>query len=170
MTILDILLWLLGGLAAVVLLCFAALWMEKAFPGKSYDERQMKARGNGYRLGFFVGLLWMFGCAAYLTFTENSENMALLLFLGFMTQTLTFHIYCLATHAALPMSEKPLTAILSYGILAVFDGVNVVLASQIDQRWPEKPQVNTWIQLSMAVGFGALSIMHLIQYLRDRKE
>ncbi len=168
MTILDMLLWFLGGLAVIALICVGTLWLEKNFPGEQYDERQKIARGSAYRVGFFVGLIWLF--LGVLIWKELGDWLMLYFFLGFEAQALAFHFYCLLTHAALPMSEKPWTAIISYGAIAAVDAVNVITSSRMDARWPEKPPVNTWMQLSMAVGFGALAILHLIQHLRDRKE
>ncbi len=168
MRILEMLLWLLGGLAMIVLVCIGVLWVEKKFPGKLYDERQKAARGNAYRLGFFLGLLWWFLGA--LLWDALGDWLILYFFLGLEVQALAFHVYCLLTHAALPMSEKPWTPILSYGLLAVFDAVTVVDSLRLDARFPEKPPVNTWMRLTMAAGFGTLCVLHLIQYLREKKE
>lgn len=170
MEMLKILLWLLAGLSVIILLCFGVLWLERNFPMKTYDERQQVSRGKAYRLSFFVGAIWWFVSIVYLTFGGNSDNVLLVLWLGFFVQAMTFHMYCLLTHAALPLSQKPMTTILSYGLMAVVYGANALMANSIDNRWSDKPPVNTWLHLSLAVFAGALSIMHLIQYLRDKKE
>lgn len=170
MAITEMLLWILLGLAAIVALCFAALWLEKHFPMTNFDERQQIARGKAYRLSFGVGIIWIIVSILYMSFGGNMDNMPVILWFSFLAQTITFHIYCLLTHAALPMSQKPMTAILSYGLLTLVYVVNTVIAIDIDTRWPDKPQANTWMKLSLAVWFGGLTIMHLIQYLRDRKE
>ncbi len=170
MGILEMLLWLLGGLGAIILLCVCTLWLEKNFPGEEYDERQKIARGNAYRLSFGVGIIWTFAYILYITFWGNRDIMLVVLWFGFFAQTMTFHIYCLLTHAALPMSQKPMTTIIGYGVLTAVYVFQTVIAIDIDARWPEKPQANTWMKLSLAVWFGVLTSMHLIQYLRDKKE
>ena len=112
----------------------------------------------------------MFVSILYVTYGGNQDNMLLVLWFGFFAQTLTFHIYCLLTDAALPLSQKPKTTIIGYGVLSLLYSVNTAIGWHLDGRRPEKPPVFTWMQLSLAVFFGALAIMHLIQYLRDKKE
>ncbi len=170
MTLLRTTLLLIGGVMALGALCRGMLFLERNFPGKQYDERQKAARGNAYRAGFYFGLVWLVASELIVGYDAPEGVPMLVLFLGLLAQMLVFHIYCLLTHAALPLSEKPWMSIASYGLMAAFYAVNVFTARNIAARWPVKPMVNTLIQLSMAVGFGTLSVMHLIQYLRDRKE
>ncbi len=169
MTLLQITLLLTAGVVVLGALCWGILFLERHFPSKQYDERQKVARGNAYRAGFYLGLVWLIASGLVVGYDAHEGTLMFVLFLGFVAQMLVFHIYCLLTHAAMPLSEKPWMSIASYGIMAVFYGVNVFTARNIDARWPDKPMVNTLIQLTMAVGFGSLSLMHLIQYLRDRK-
>lgn len=170
MTITEMLLWLLLGLVAIVALCFAVLWFEKNFPMTNFDERQQISRGKAYRVGFYVSAIWSIVSLFYIMFGGDIDGMIMIIFLGFSAQALAFHTYCLLTHAALPMSQKPVSTIVSYSILSAFYAVNVCIAKGLDSRWIDKPPVNTLLQLSLAVGFSALAIMHLIQYLRDKKE
>lgn len=121
-------------------------------------------------MGFYVGGVWYIVPILYIMFGGDRDGMLLVVFFGFLAQTMAFHIYCLLTHAALPMSQKPVTTIVSYGVLAASQVVYLLIGIDLDGRWPDKPPVMTWLYLSMAVGFGALCVMHLIQYLRDKKE
>ncbi len=170
MIILYGILAMLAVVAAICGICFVMIWWERRHPSKNYDERQQLARGKAYRVGFYVSAVWYMIALLYILFDGDTDGMILIIFMGFWTQALAFHIYCLLTHAALPWSQKPVSTIVSYGILSGFYAINIWAAQGIDSRWTDKPPVNTFLQLSLAVGFGALATMHLIQYLREKKE
>lgn len=50
MSAMKFLVFSLGVLILLVLVCLGAVWLERRFPGKRFDERQKIARGNAYRL------------------------------------------------------------------------------------------------------------------------
>ena len=108
---------IVGTLALVIVLCAAAVWIEKKFPGKEYDERQKAARGRGYRLSFWVGFAYFVGVALVLLQQVDGEKTVepyLLVFIGLMLQGVVEHTYCLFTHSALPLSQNRVATVLGY--------------------------------------------------------
>lgn len=170
MTVFKMLLCLLAGVGAIFLICWVILWFEKNFASEKYDERQQLARGRAYRAAYCVGIVWIFVSLFYIVFGGDTDGLLMVLYLGFVAQAMTFDVYCLLTHASLPLSKKPLSSILSYAGLAVIYGINTITGIEIDARYPDKPQMFTLLWLSLVVLFGTLCVLHLIQYLRDKKE
>ena len=50
MSTMKIILWMLGILLGIVLLCLGVIYLEKRIPVKQYDERQLSARARAHRL------------------------------------------------------------------------------------------------------------------------
>lgn len=173
MKVLDVLMWAVLAVLLLVAVCAGAIWVERKYPGESYDERQKIARGNAYRLSFWIGLLYFFGLgiAAILNREWNGAavDLYLLILFGIMLQTLTFHIYCVLTHSALPFSENPKVTIGGYFILCAIN-----LSRFMDDFSQELPftgeGANKWVQMIQALLFLFLALMHLIQFLRREKE
>lgn len=165
-----VLLVVFGVLLAMVLLCMAAIWLEKKAPGEDYDERQKIARGNAYRLSFFVGAFYFLGLFFYLEISKKLDHVVFWLFVGMELQLMTFHIYCLLKRSALPFSKKPLHSAISYGLLAVLWVVNFFSWRRADSRFAMGITDNTLMQLILAVSFGALSVMYLISHFWKEKE
>lgn len=173
MTIINVILWTVLAILLLVAVCAGVIWLEKKYPGEGYDERQKIARGNAYRLSFWIGFLYFFGLeiAAILNREWNgaSVDLYLLLLFGITLQAIAFHIYCLLTHAALPLSENPKVTIGGYFLLCA-----VNLARFTDDFYQELPltgeESNKWVQMLQALLFFFLALMHLIQYLRREKE
>lgn len=161
----------LSVLLAVILLCVAAIWLEKKFPGKRFDEMQTLSRLKGYRLAFWVGMLY------YLVAIPLARNQTvdpyMLVFIGFLLQVTVAHTYDLLTHAALPLSDRPETAIGSYlliGILQLLSfrsdlakiqdlGMDVSLLIK-------ENNFALWSNLVFGILFLYLGALHLIQALR----
>ena len=170
-------------MAALLLMCFLVLFLmglcaavirlEKKHPSKDYDERQKQARGNAYRFSFWLGLLYYFGmyiAALWYFPTElRPGNVAAVIFLGTDLQAISFHIYCLFTHSALPLSEKPLVPIWSYTVLAAFNLLEIVVDG-VKEFSVLEPGVNSLSRLMTGFFFLVLAVLHLIQYLQNRKE
>ena len=170
MTVWHALLIMLGILAALVLLCAAVLWVERRFPSEKYDERQRIARGNGYRISFWVSTIYYLVVASVMLFKiEDTQTVEpyLLIFGGLILQIMVSHIYCILTHAALPLSEKPGVAIASY----LFCGVLQLATNDYSNPFPLTGQGSqAWVRLAIAVSFFALAVMHIINRMRREKE
>ena len=103
-------------LASIVLLCFGAVWLEKRYPVQEYDERQKAARGRAYRLSTITGLVYYTCVAFVLIFQVDGKKTIepfLLVVMGIILQGLVLHTYSILSHAALPLSGKPVATILS---------------------------------------------------------
>ena len=160
----------MGVLLALMLLCAAVIYMERKFPSENYDERQKQARGQAYRLSFWVGILYYFMVMCIMIFGEKGAMYIepyLLLFFGFMLQVMVLHIYSVMTHAAVPLSEKPGVAIISYFVMGVLN----LLMNDYSKPFPLVGERSvSSIRPVLGIMALALASMHLIQLLRDRKE
>ena len=168
MGILQWFLFEVGVLVALVLLCWVTIWLERKYPSENYDERQKQARGNAYRLSFWVGIVYYFTVMCVMIFGDGiAVEPYLLLFFGFMLQIMVLHIYSVMTHAAVPLSEKPGVAVISYFAVGVMN----LLMNDYSQPFPLVGE-RSISSVRPVLGIFALALagMHLIQLLRDRKE
>ena len=160
-------------LLGIVLLCFGAVWMEKNFTTERYDERQQLARMRGYRLSFFVGILFMLVAMSFMVYQVDSEKTVepyLLVYFGLMLQATVFHFYCLLNHAALPFSEKPVVPIVCYAFIGLMD---FFAFKNAVERWPLTfvgHGTTGWNSLVQMFFWFSLAAMYLIQVLRREKE
>ena len=162
-------------IAAVVGACRLMICLERNFPSEKYDERQKIARGNAYRFSHWIGMIYYIGLMAYFVFhTGKSEWMLqpfCLVAIGILLQLLGFHIYCLMTHSALPLGEKPVPTILYYCFMG-----SVYLALYFFQHVPEDTVGLTGemsfnlFRLLISLSFFSLAVLHLIAHLRKEKE
>ena len=173
MTWLKSLLALFAILIGIILLCLGVIYLEKKAPGKAYDERQKTMRGNAYRLSFLVGMVYYLIVTALLIRQVDGEKWVepyLLIYFGLELQVIVLHTYCLLTHSALPLSEKPVTVIVGY----VFCGIVQLLC--IFNRLEDYPFPMTgygtsfWIHLTSGVLFLYLALMHAVRLLWKEKE
>lgn len=166
------------AVVAVVFLvgiCGLVVYLERNFPSEKYDERQKVARGNAYRFSHGVGMAYYFGLLVYFVFhTGKSEwtlEPFLLLAVGILIQLQSFHVYCLMTHSALPLGEKPVASIIGYFLLGA-----MYLAQYYLQYIPENAVGFTGagsmnlFRLLIAFDFFSLAVLHLIALLRKEKE
>lgn len=171
----DAFLVLAGILCAVAVFCVMVVQLEKVLPGKSYDERQMQVRGRAYRFSHWTTFLYFLVAAVILIpQVETGEIKVegyLLIFGGIMLQTISFHCYCLLNHAALPLGQKPLPAILGYVVNGVIWLGMTVMGQDHWEGMPLTGQGSAkWIYLLTGVTFLALAAMHLIRLLWKEKE
>ena len=159
----------------IVMACLLAVYVERHFPSEKFDERQKIARGNAYRFCHWVGLVYYFGLMVYFTFHTGKAEWPLepflLLVIGILIQLQSFHIYCVMTHCALPLGEKPMPTIIGYLVLGT-----MWLAMYFGQYIPEDtPYLSgaesmNLFRLLIALDFYALAGLHLISLLRKEKE
>ena len=173
MTVMKALLLMSAFVAVLAGICAGVIWVEKKFPSRHYDERQKQARGNAYRFSFWLGVIYHFVLTIVAIWnrpwdTEPVE-LYLLLFFGLVFQAIAFHIYCIFTHAALPMSENPKVAIGSYAVLAAINLVQFVGYRSIELNFGGESS-NKWVNLVTGFLFLLLTLIHLFQFIRNRKE
>ena len=106
--------------------------------------------------------------------TEKSEWVIepfVLLMIGILLQLQSFHIYCVMTHSALPLGEKPLPTMIGYVILGA-----MYLAQYFLQYIPEDTVGLTGVsshnlaRLLISLDFFSLAVLHLIGLLWKEKE
>ena len=161
---------MLGLLLALVLICIAVIWLERKFPSEKYDERQKQARGNAHRVSFTLGMVYYLVILAIMIRQVDQPKIVepyLLLFMGILLQVMTVHIYCILTHAALPLSEKPGLAVGSYLLCAICH----LLSNDFTKPMPFVGRGSErWVWLAGMISFFALAIMHGISLMRREKE
>lgn len=175
MTVGLVLFLTVAAVALIVVICGLVVFLERNFPSAKYDERQKTARGSAYRFSNGVGMVYWFGLFAYFVFhTGKSEWVLepfLLVMIGILIQLQSFHVYCLMTHSALPLGEKPAGTIIGYFLLG-----GMYLFQYYNQYIPEDAAGFTGagsmnlFQLMAAFDFFALAVLHLIAMLRKEKE
>lgn len=160
-------------LLGIVLLCIAVTRMEKTAKSSEYDERQQLVRGRGHRLSNFVSAIYMLAIMIVMVGQVDGEKTVepwLLVFGGFLIDTLVFHVYCLINHAALPLSSKARSVIPGYSVV----GVIWLLTYRNTQRWggPSLVGYGTTGVMDLMLSFYwfALSALHLIAQFRREKE
>ena len=162
-------------IAVIVVVCALAVYAGRNLPVEKYDERQQIHRGNAYRFSHWVGMVYYFGLMVYFIFhTGKSEWFVepfVLLMIGILIQLQSFHIYCLMTHSALPLGEKPLPTIIGYTLLG-----GLYLVQYFVQFIPENvpgltgAESYNLFRLLISLDFFSLAILHLIGYLWKEKE
>ena len=160
-------------LACIVLLCFGAVWMEKRYPVEEYDERQKAARGRGYRLSSWTGILYYTFVALVLirqVVGEKTVEPWLLVVIGILLQALVLHTYALLSHAALPVSGRPLLMVFSHLFCGILQFITFSMHREQYSMSLVGYGTSAWIFLIAGIGFFYLAALYLIQYLRDRKE
>ena len=169
----SILLWMLGILVGIVLICAVVIFLERKFPGREYDERQKIMRGKASDLSLTTGFVYFLVITAILIRQVEGEKTVepfLLIFFGLELQMLVYHTYCLLTHSAMPLSQRPVTAVVCYS----FSGL--IQLGFIYNRLGDFPIAMVgrgsagWIHLTGGVFFLYLALMHLIQMLWKEKE
>ena len=173
MSVFTALLLLCTVFALLMLLSAVVIHIEKKHPGTDYDERQKQARGNAYRFCFWLGFVYYFVLYTvvlwYFPKDLRPGNVAPAMFFGMILQGISFHIYCVFTHAALPLSENPLVPIWSYTVLAAFNLLELVVDGVKEFSLLE-PGLNSLSRLMTGFFFLTLAVLHVIQFLRNRKE
>lgn len=173
MSILQVTGMIVGVLALVMALCAAAVWLEKKFPGKEYDERQKIAKGRGYRLAFWVGILYYAVIGIVLIGQVDGEKTVepyLLVMIGLMLQAMVDHTYCLFTHSALPLSQNRVVTVFGYVVCGTLQLVQFRIWSKRDGLALVGHGSSPWIWLIAGCCFFYLTVLHVIQALMERKE
>lgn len=162
-------------IALIVAACALVVYVGRNFPSEKFDERQMIDRGNAYRFSHWVGVIYYIGLLAYFAFRIGKREWVLepflLVTIGILIQLQSFHIYCLMTHSALPLGEKPVPTIIGNFLLG-----GLYLAQYFFQYIPENTvgltgyESMNLFRLLISFDFLALAVMYLIAMLRKEKE
>ena len=161
-------------IAFIVLAGVLAVYVGRNMPSEKFDERQKIARGDAYRFCHWVGLVYYFGLMIYFIFHTGKTGWHaepfVLLFIGILIQLQSFHIYCVMTHSALPLGEKPMPTIIGYLVLGT-----MWFVTYFAQYVPENVGLTgaasyNLFRLLIALDFYALAAMHLIGLLWKEKE
>lgn len=160
---------------AIVAVCALVVYLERNFSSEKFDERQKIARGNAYRFSHWIGSAYYFGLFTYFVFHTGKQEWVLepfvLVMIGILIQVQSFHFYCLMTHSALPLGEKPMTMIVSYSLLG-----GMYLTQYFLQYIPENTvgltgyESYNLFRLLIAFNFFSFAASHLVAFFRDRKE
>ena len=173
MTILTIVFIMLGILLGIVLLCLGVIYLDRNMPAKNYDERQVNARARAHRLSFWVGFVYyMFAVIILIQQVEGEKTVEpfLLVFAGIILQALVLHTYSIFSDAAVPLTEKPWVSILCFAFIGCLQLTQFF--ANLDGRLPGfvGREAADWIFLMTGTTFLYLTVLHLIQWLRNRKE
>lgn len=164
---------ILGVFALMALVCWGVIWLERQYPGGEYDERQKQAQGRASRLGMITGMVYFMVVTSVLIWQVEKPRTVepfLLVFIGILLMLMVDHTYCFLSHASLPLSQKPMVAIICYGICGL---IQLLYIWEALDRFPLSLTGRGsagWIHLLTGVSFLYLSVIHLIQYLRDRRD
>ena len=171
--VLQIAFILLGTLLGIVLLCLGVIYLDKTMPTKNYDERQINARARAHRLSFWVGFVYYLFVVIILTQQIEGEKTVepfLLVFAGIILQALVLHTYSIFLDAAVPLTEKPWVSILCFAFIG---GLQLTqFFADLDGSIPGLVgrEAADWVFLMTGTTFLYLTVLHLIQWLRNRKE
>jgi len=164
---------IVGVLAFVIALCAITVWMEKRFPSKEYDERQKIAKGRGYRLSFWVGMVYYLAVAIVLIGQVDGEKTVepyLLVMIGLILQAMVDHTYCLFTHSALPLSQNRVVTVFGYVVCGTLQLVQFRILSKRGGLALVGHGSSPWICLIAGCCFFYLTVLHVIQALMERKD
>ena len=175
MSVAMVLLFTIIVISIIVVVCTLSIYVEKNFSSEKFDERQKIYRGNAYCFSHWIGIAYYFGLLTYFVFHSGKHDWPvepfLLIAIGILLQLQSFHIYCLMTHSALPLGEKPMPTIIGYFFLG-----GLYLAQYYLQYIPKDTvgfagadSMNLF-RLLIAFDFFALAFLHLIAHLRKEKE
>ena len=164
---------ILAVLAGIVVLCLGVIWVEKRFPGGEMDERQRQAQGRASGFAMVLGMLYFFAVVLLLLRQVDGPKTVepwLLVFIGILLMVTADHTYCLLCYASLPLSQSPVLSIVGYGLTGAIQLLYVWHATaKMPLSWTGHG-TSGWIHLLTGISFLYLSLIHLIQYLRDRRE
>lgn len=159
-------------LLGILLVCLAAVWREKLFPGKAYDERQERSQGRAYRLSFYIGLMY-YGFVTMLLMNQQKLGQTIDLYLlvlgGILLQIAVYRIYCMVTQSFMRTHQKPMGAILFdliMGIVAI--GCYRISAKHNLLEEMGYPASFEWIFLILAVMFMFFVVFWMGQFLWQR--
>lgn len=157
----------------VIILCLGALWLQRHFPDMNYDERQKLNRYKASNVSLLVGFLYYLVVMVILIYQVDGEKTIepyLLVLFGILLQTTVDHTYCMLTHSALPLSQKPTTAICGYLFCGILQLLNYLTNRDIRTLSLVGHGSSGWVNIAVGISFMYLALMHTLSLLRREKE
>ena len=87
---------------------------------------------------------------------------------GIVISSLSFQIYCLLTHASLPLGDKPFRSAITAAALAVmtFARSTPDLPGFVQEGWGS----DFWVRLIVTAFWACMALIYLIDWLREARE
>lgn len=169
MTVWKVVLLSLGVIVFLFAVCALVITLERKYPSKDYDERQLTVRGNGYRLGFCVGIFCQFfGLIAVILYTKggqhNTEGLLLIGGCCLLIPAAAFFTYCLLKDALLPRWGDAKREAALFGVLAAAQFTQAFSDQQLFSR--KEPR---WFFFIAGIFFVYLAALHIFYFLRQRR-
>lgn len=173
MNLLSLVLMIGGVLLGIVLFCAGVIYWQNRNTSEEYDERQMQAQGRASQLAMTTGLVYfLFVIVILIRQVDLPKKVEpwLLVFIGILLMLTVDNTYRLLMHASMPLSAKPIPTIV-FGFLG-----GLIQFFYIWHSLDEMPftlighGTAGWLHLLTGIEFFYIALLHLIQYLRDRKE
>lgn len=170
-----VLLMTLLGTMGILIYSVLAVWYQKKYPTREYDERQAVSQGEAAKQSLWICatyFLALFAAYGYRGLVYDAElravEVALAIMVGLEASLLVNHTYCLLTHAALPVKKKPRGMMVSYLLIGVVDLLNYYLRCWV---YPENgSSMEGYLYLIIGIGACYLGVLYLVEWLRQRKE
>ena len=166
--------WVIVILVACLALCGGIVFLERKFPGKAYDERQVLARGKAFQHSLVVGSVYFVVMLEVMIWQVEKETVwiepYLVIFWGLLLQCLVLNIYCLLTGSALPWDDKGDLTILMYFGIAFMNLIGWIGHPPVDSLPLTGKGSSVWIGLSFGLTNLVLGVLHIIRRLvKDRE-
>lgn len=164
----------LGVLLVLVLICAVALWWNRSGENPRYDERQLEEQRKAREVSDMVSMIYFIFVMCWLALAEMNGKETLkpylLVWIGLVIQIMTYHIYCVMTHAALPFGQKPVATICWSTFAGLVQFGNYYTSHAGEPLITDQNQGVGVINLVAGVVFLAIALLHLITLLREEKE
>lgn len=170
--------WLLGaiiiGLAVGIVLVAMILKFVKtdASDKAKYDERQLRVRGDGFKYGFFTGLIYNTAlCLAHIAEITLPVAEEVLLFLGIIVSILVYAIYCIRKEAYVSLNESAFRFKMIFTVLGVIN-LGMGIMSLVHGKMIENGII-TFQSLNLLCGIFLLVIalvLHIQNKIAERNE
>lgn len=112
---------LLGAAVGLILIALLLKYVktDKSDEAK-YDERQLKVRGDGFKYGFFTGLVYnMVLCLIYMAKIKIPIAEEVMLFFGIIVSVCVYAVYCIRKEAYISLNESAFRFKVMFSILGV---------------------------------------------------
>ena len=173
MNLLGVIMTVCGILVGIVFFCFGVIYLQKQFPGTDYDERQVQAQGRASQLAMTTGLIYFLVVIGILIRQVDLPKKVepwLLVYIGILLMLTVDNTYRLLSHASMSLSAKPIPTIV-FGFLGGM--IQLLYIWHILDDFPLTlvgHGTSGWLHLLTGIEFFYIALLHLIQFLRDRKE
>lgn len=161
-------------LLTLVLVCGTARGWYRSGDNKAYDERQLVEQGRARAVADTVEVVYFGLLIVYLIYVEFGGRQTLppsmLIFIGLIIQVVTYHIYYVMTHAALPFGENPKTTIFWLMAAGVVQFGNFWMNHSDSPLWAPGDTGIGLLNLVAGTAFFFLALIHLIALLRKERE